>query len=106
MILGSDTHCPTLVVILLKSCLFSDGDFHLFDSGLFYQDLIFNDEAVRLIPVEQDMQNYEAYLGHDFIGQIRNLDHYMCVPPAQSSSRISGVNFSLVAFVFTLVLTV
>ena len=78
----------------------------MFDSGLFYQDLIFNDEAVRLIPIEPDMQNYEAYLGYDFIGQIRNLDHYMCVPPANSSSNIISALVSLLAFMFILVLTV
>lgn len=52
----------------------------MFDSGLFYTDLIFNDEAVRLIPIPQERQNYEKYLGWDFINQIKNLDEYQCVP--------------------------
>lgn len=52
----------------------------MFDSGLFYSDLIFNDEAVRLIPVPLERQNYEKYLGWDFINQIQNLDEYQCVP--------------------------
>ena len=82
----------------------SDGDFHLFDSGFFYQDLIFNDEAVRLVPIEPDMQDYKAYLGSDFIGQIRNLDHYMCVPASNSASGLSAVVLSLGAVLLSSVL--
>ncbi|WAR22228.1 TRFM-like protein [Mya arenaria] len=63
-----------------------DGDFHMFDSGLFYTDLIFTDEAVRLIPVSPERQNYKDYLGWDFINQIHNLDEYQCVPVPGSSS--------------------
>ena len=84
--------------------IFSDGDFHLFDSGLFYQDLIFSDEAVRLVPIEPEMQNYKSYLGYDFIGQIRNLDHYMCVPAASSASKLSAALVTLSAVIFSLVL--
>lgn len=52
----------------------------MFDSGLFYSDLIFSDEAVRLIPIEPNRQDYKNYLGWDFINQIKNLDEYQCVP--------------------------
>lgn len=81
-----------------------DGDFHLFDSGLFYQDLIFSDEAVRLVPIEPEMQDYKSYLGYDFISQIRNLDHYMCVPAASSASTLSATLVTLSAVIFSLVL--
>jgi len=52
----------------------------MFNSGLFYSDLIFTDEAVRLIPVPYERQNYKDYLGWDFINQIHNLDEFQCVP--------------------------
>ena len=78
----------------------------MFDSGYFYQDLIFNDEAVRLVPIEPEMQDYQAYLGADFIGQIRNLDYYMCVPTTNtgSTTRLSAQVVSAVTVLLSLVL--
>lgn len=77
----------------------------MFDSGLFYSDLIFNDEAVRLIPIEEERQNYEKYLGWDFINQIENLDEYQCVPVSGSRQLLSNSFVILVvATVLTLVL--
>jgi len=61
----------------------------MFDSGLFYSDLIFNDEAVRLIPISADRQNYERYLGWDFINQIQNLDEYQCIPIRGAGTAIT-----------------
>ena len=77
----------------------------MFHSGLFYQDLIFNDEAVRLVPIEPEMQNYEAYLGADFIGQIRNLDYYMCVPTSNKGSATKFSIVSIAAVLLSLVLS-
>ncbi|RUS73301.1 hypothetical protein EGW08_018930 [Elysia chlorotica] len=58
-----------------------DGDFHMFDSGIWYTDLLFSDDAVRLMPIAEDQQNYQAWLGESFIAQIENLHRYTCVNP-------------------------
>ncbi|KAL4231745.1 negative regulation of tumor necrosis factor (ligand) superfamily member 11 production [Mactra antiquata] len=79
-----------------------DGDFHMFDSGLFYADLIFSDEAVRLIPISPDRQNYENYLGWDFINQIKNLDEYQCVPISGGMCTYVGTLTVICTTVFTL----
>ncbi|KAH9500931.1 hypothetical protein Btru_069230 [Bulinus truncatus] len=50
-----------------------DGDFHMFDSGLWYSDLIFTDAAVRLMKIPENQQNYKDWLGETFIAQIENL---------------------------------
>ncbi|KAK3593059.1 hypothetical protein CHS0354_007848 [Potamilus streckersoni] len=70
-----------------------DGDFHLFDSGLFYSDLIFNDDAVRLMKIEEDMQDYKKYLGYDFINQIIYLEDYTCT--TTSSATVASLSFVL-----------
>ena len=67
----------------------------MFDSGLFYTDLIFTDEAVRLIPLDADMQNYQSYLGWDFINQIHNLDQYQCIPTAGADMPTAALTLSL-----------
>ena len=61
--------------------LSSDGDFHMFDSGNLYSDLLFTDAAVRLMKIPESLQTYEAWLGEDFIAQITNLHKYTCVSP-------------------------
>ncbi|XP_055863479.1 melanotransferrin-like [Biomphalaria glabrata] len=58
-----------------------DGDFHMFDSGIWYSDLIFTDAAVRLMKISPDRQNYKDWLGETFIAQIENLHRYTCVNP-------------------------
>ncbi|KAH3788478.1 hypothetical protein DPMN_166622 [Dreissena polymorpha] len=83
-----------------------DGDYHMFDSGDFYSDLIFSDEAVRLIPVPLERQNYETYLGATFINQIRNLDQYQCVPVAGSGSFFPNLMLMLVSIVAFFVMMV
>lgn len=66
------------------------GDFHMFDSGTYYTDLIFTDAAVRLMYIPEDKQNYKSYLGQDFIGQIHALKQYTCMPiDAASSLQVS-----------------
>ncbi|GAB1603632.1 melanotransferrin-like [Argonauta hians] len=57
-----------------------DGDFHMFDSGTFYSDLLFTDAAVRLIYLPPEKQNYQSYLGRNFISQIDALKQYTCMP--------------------------
>lgn len=74
----------------------------MFHSGLFYSDLIFSDEAVRLVPLSAEEQNYETYLGWDFINQIENLNEYQCIPVAGSGSLHSAVPLILTLFVTVL----
>ncbi|XP_021352485.1 melanotransferrin-like isoform X1 [Mizuhopecten yessoensis] len=67
------------------------GDFNMFDSGKWSSkswssDLIFTDDAVRLMKVEPARQNYKTYLGRSFINQIENLHKYTCVPIKEVSS--------------------
>lgn len=84
-----------------------DGDFHMFDSGLFYADLIFSDEAVRLIPIPYDEQNFKSYLGWDFINQINNLNEYQCIPPSagnRAHSLVSVVMLGLSVSAFSFLL--
>jgi len=58
-----------------------DGDFHMFDSGTWYTDLLFTDAAVRLMRIPEEKQEYTAWLGESFIAQIENLHKYTCVNP-------------------------
>ncbi|XP_055863595.1 melanotransferrin-like isoform X1 [Biomphalaria glabrata] len=58
-----------------------DGDFHMFDSGFWYSNLIFNDAAVRLMKISPDRQNYKDWLGETFLAQVENLHRYTCVNP-------------------------
>lgn len=76
-----------------------DGDFHMFHSGMFYSDLIFSDEAVRLVPLLPEEQNFESYLGWDFINQIENLNEYQCVPVAGSSTLHGTMSLVIVLVV-------
>lgn len=80
-----------------------DGDFHMFHSGLFYSDLIFSDEAVRLVPLLPEEQSYEAYLGWDFINQVENLNEYQCIPVA-GSSTLHGTGIVTFTMIATIVL--
>ncbi|KAH9500928.1 hypothetical protein Btru_069227 [Bulinus truncatus] len=61
-----------------------DEDFNMFDSGLWYNDLIFSDAAVRLMKIPENQQNYKDWLGETFISQIENLHKYTCVNPDSS----------------------
>ena len=73
----------------------SDGDFHMFDSGIWYTDLIFSDDAVRLMPIPKEKQNYKDWLGESFLAQIENLHRYTCVnPDAAGSLSPSGLLIS------------
>ncbi|XP_014782585.1 melanotransferrin [Octopus bimaculoides] len=58
----------------------TDGDFHMFDSGTYYNDLLFTDSAVRLMQLPEEKQNYKTYLGPNFISQIEALKQYTCMP--------------------------
>ncbi|XP_046549141.1 LOW QUALITY PROTEIN: melanotransferrin-like [Haliotis rubra] len=63
-----------------------DGDFHMFDSGTWYSDLMFTDAAVRLMRIPDNRQNYLDWLGEDFVAQIENLQKYTCVNPSRAFS--------------------
>nr|KAG5687663.1 hypothetical protein BaRGS_027555 [Batillaria attramentaria] len=63
-----------------------DGDFHMFDSGNWYSDLLFTDAAVRLMKIPEDRQNFRAWLEEDFIAQIENLHKYTCVNPDRTGA--------------------
>lgn len=52
----------------------------MFDSGTYYNDLLFTDSAVRLMQLPKEKQNYETYLGPNFISQIEALKQYTCMP--------------------------
>lgn len=67
-----------------------DGDFHLFDSGIIYNDLIFTDAAVRLMKINPAKQNYLSYLGPDFVNQIENLHQYSCVQNLDDASSLKS----------------
>lgn len=72
------------------------GDFHMFDSGTYYTDLIFTDAAVRLMYIPPEEQNYIDYLGADFISQVESLQQYTCMP-VDASSYLQ-VSFMLLIF--------
>lgn len=76
---------------------YSEGDFHLFDSGNWYNDLIFSDDAVRLMRLPKSMQDYRNYLGQDFINKVENLHKYTCVPVKPSASSQSSLSLLLAA---------
>lgn len=87
----------------------SEGDFHLFDSGTWYNDLIFSDDAVRLMRLDKSMQDYRNYLGQDFINKVENLHKYTCVPvkpSKKSSSSHTSISLLLMAAIFILQLVV
>ena len=72
----------------------------MFDSGIWYTDLIFSDDAVRLMPIPKDQQNYRDWLGESFIAQIENLHRYTCVnPDAAVSLGPSVLLITALAFV-------
>lgn len=86
-----------------------EGDFHLFDSGTWYNDLIFSDDAVRLMRLDKSMQDYRNYLGQDFINKVENLHKYTCVPvkpSKKSSSSHTSISLLLLAAIFILQLVV
>lgn len=84
----------------------SEGDFHLFDSGTWYNDLIFSDDAVRLMRLDKSMQDYRNYLGQDFINKVENLHKYTCVPVKPSSTSHTSISLLLLAAIFILQLVV
>ncbi|XP_059175482.1 melanotransferrin-like isoform X2 [Physella acuta] len=81
-----------------------DGDFHMFDSGLWYSDLIFNDAAVRLMKISDHKQNYRDWLGESFIAQIENLHRYTCVNPDSASALSPSLTSLALATFGTLLL--
>ena len=50
----------------------------MFDSMLDHNDLIFQDSTMRLIKVFPERQNYQTYLGSDFMRLMRRLDEWNC----------------------------
>ncbi|KAK7465955.1 hypothetical protein BaRGS_00037493 [Batillaria attramentaria] len=70
-----------------------DGDFHMFDSGNWYSDLLFTDAAVRLMKIPEDRQNFRAWLEEDFIAQIENLHKYTCVNPDSAHHFVPSLFF-------------
>lgn len=51
----------------------------MFDSGTWYNDLMFTDDTVRLIRISDDRNTHQSYLGRDFIVQAEKLQKYTCV---------------------------
>jgi melanoma-associated antigen p97 len=78
-----------------------DGDFHMFDSGIWYTDLIFTDAAVRLMKIPKERQNYKAWLGESFLAQIENLQKYTCVNPDSGMSLSPSLLLSLIVTLVT-----
>lgn len=69
----------------------------MFDSGNVYNDLLFNDDTVRLVKVDEATQNYKSYLGTAFIAQIENLHKYTCVDIG-GSNRLTGFTITTMLF--------
>uniref|UniRef100_A0A0L8GW35 Transferrin-like domain-containing protein n=1 Tax=Octopus bimaculoides TaxID=37653 RepID=A0A0L8GW35_OCTBM len=80
----------------------TDGDFHMFDSGTYYNDLLFIDSAVRLMQLPEEKQNYQTYLGPNFISQIKALKQYTCMPiDGNPTQRLSpSLLLATLSFVF------
>lgn len=78
------------------------GDFHMFDSGNWYSDLLFTDAAVRLMLIPEEQRNYKAWLGEDFIAQTENLHKYTCVNPDSASSVVPSLSLLLISLVVKL----
>lgn len=51
----------------------------MFDSGTWYNDLMFTDDTVRLIRVPDSRNTFSSYLGRDFIVQAEKLQKFTCV---------------------------
>lgn len=51
----------------------------MFDSGIWYNDLMFTDDTVRLIRVPESKNTSKKYLGTDFIVQAVKLQKFTCV---------------------------
>ncbi|KAK3096152.1 hypothetical protein FSP39_023802 [Pinctada imbricata] len=79
-----------------------EGDFHLFDSGTWYNDLIFTDDAVRLMKVPENRTNYLNYLGKDFVNQVEALHQYTCVPIKKNSANVLSSSVFVLALIFIL----
>ncbi|CAG5129094.1 unnamed protein product, partial [Candidula unifasciata] len=79
-----------------------DGDFHMFDSGIWYTDLIFTDAAVRLMRIPEERQNYKDWLGESFLSQTENLHKYTCVSPDSGISLSPNLLLSVMIAVISL----
>jgi len=75
----------------------SNEDFQMFHSMLDHKDLIFQDSTVRLVPVEPERQNYESYLGPQFVRAMERMTAIDCV--TGGASTVHGLTrwLSLVA---------
>ena len=62
-------YIPFYDKLFMSACVFvfRDADFSMFDSMLDHKDLIFQDSTVRLVPVKQENQNYQSFLGARFV---------------------------------------
>ena len=69
----------------------------MFHSMLDHKDLIFQDSTVRLVPVEPERQNYESYLGPQFVRAMERMTAIDCV--TGGASTVHGLTrwLSLVA---------
>jgi hypothetical protein len=83
--------------------IFREGDFHMFDSGIWYNDLMFTDDTVRLIRVpdnEKDIPQFVYYLGNDFIAQVKKLQKFTCVAVGSGSApRTSLIPVYLISII-------
>lgn len=70
----------------------------MFDSGIWYNDLMFTDDTVRLIRVPDSRSNFSTYLGNDFIVQAEKLQKYTCVAVG-SAPRTSLIPVYLISLI-------
>lgn len=59
----------------------------MFDSGIWYNDLMFTDDTVRLIRVPESKKKFSDYLGRDFIVQVEKLQKFTCVAVGSGSAQ-------------------
>lgn len=63
----------------------------MFDSGVDQDDNLFSDSTVRLVEVPPEKQNYEEYLGVNFLKAVNTLNQFDCT----SSSLAITINVTL-----------
>ena len=71
-----------------------NADFSMFDSGLYWNDLLFSDSTEQLVWIPPERQNYTGWLGVDFVKAVENLEWVACY---QQASGIAAAGAPLVA---------
>lgn len=71
-----------------------NADFAMFDSGLYWNDLLFSDSTEQLVWIPPERQNYSSWLGPDFVKAVENLEWVACY---QQASGIAAAAAPLVS---------